>query len=105
MRAGALQALFASTAPPVCHCLVCGGAALDRFDESSVDVAAADGHNVLALLELHEDLRAHAAQTSGWGAGKLQAAWQEHQRVEAATSVKFELEPVLKVWLDMAGSI
>ena len=105
MRAGALQALFANTAPPVCHCLVCGGAALDRFDESSGDVAAADKHNVLALLELHEDLRAHAGQASGWWSGKLQAAWQEHQRVEAATSVKFELEPVLKVWLDMAGSI
>ena len=105
MRAGALQTLFASTSPPVCHCRVCCGAALDRFDESSADIAAADGHNVLALLELHEDLRAHAGQASGWWSGRLLAAWQEHQRVEAATSVKFELEPVLKVWLETTGSV
>lgn len=101
MMAGHLDNRFASTQPPVCNCHVCHGRPLTRF-QNGQDLEA-DRHNTLTLMSLFDQMTAYPGGPSAWWTQTLRDAAVEHDLVAAQTGQPFELDRVLKAWLELSG--
>ncbi|MEV5978572.1 hypothetical protein [Streptomyces sp. NPDC052114] len=101
-RVETLRDLYGRRSEPLCHCTVCGGASLLRFDHNARDQEEANRHNIATWLPWAD----HLQRTAPGAARK--SAWQQlchdarnaHQELREDLSKPGALETPrwLKVW-------
>jgi hypothetical protein len=90
---------FASARPWTCSCPICRGRAVDRFSGSDADRLQAHIHNLVGLGAMHLDMRSGGPSAALWWKDRLHDARIAHERLEAHTSTKAKMPPVLEAWL------
>ena len=92
---------FANGGEPLCHCAVCHGRPINRFDSSVANNLEAHRHNMHNLIHLQRSLLAAPHRDLRW-ADLLAEAEIAHQRTATATGIMtIKPDGALKQWIKL----
>lgn len=95
---------FANGGEPPCHCPVCHGRTINRFDSSTADNLEAHRHNMHNLIRVQRSLLAAPHRDLRWG-DLLAEAEVAHQRTATATGIiTIKPDGALKQWIKLNPS-
>ena len=99
LRGSRIERIYAATPPPRCHCVVCNGKPLDRFDETTGSKFEAQAHGVAVLRQMIASMsRVRPSERPAWWGRAVTLALQSHVEATAATRVTITPTRALKAW-------